>query len=606
MAARSRAALPSATAARALLLLQYLLVSTQARHQRVRSKRVAFSVRKLSWHERAKQPRLIADLSRVIQGVIDSALNLGACYDKTVRFRDATSRNRGFPCHPTSRANTSHTTFPSGHSNDSGNFSISDIALDSVSSVSDSSFFSLGADSANSSREMPDDERLAYAERRIIEENTLLKQVEDAKVKLERVEAEWLAAPDGEKKPIKAQRWKAKRQLSECTRRLERFQSSVQIGELSTKVSIFEDDVTDVKARQAKVEDRQTTLEKQVAEERTARKNLEEKVDQLAKQQGILRQEHGDLRLTVDQIDNRVRLQSIVFHGVDTTNSYAFLAQFLPAAALDAIDVITEIGLPNDLGLRTSILVRFVTVRDCQRVEDFLRSDEFRGSAFAGTSWHHDSSELQRVGRTRMIAAGDALQQAYPGIELRATFVRFPPESGMKHFAQEFANSHIIINDVPFNIDSAVAANPEYISNPAAKVTLGGRTYNGVRLKNRGGGRSNRGRGRGRGGGPSVQPTHVQPQQRDDTGSISNRNAYVSTQASIAPAPPRSSVQHRSPTRSERLTNHLPPMDGPSSNNVQLFANGGNYGSTRPSNKMGSNPDRYAAHSSRFSPYDVR
>jgi hypothetical protein len=78
-----------------------------------------------------------------------------------------------------------------------------------------------------------------------------------------------------------------------------------------------------------------------------------------------------------------------------------------------------------------------------------------------------------------MNASGDALQQQFPGIELRATFVWFPAGTGAKYLTQDFASSHIAINGILFNIDQAVASNPDYVPNPAAKISYGGRTYSG-------------------------------------------------------------------------------------------------------------------------------
>jgi hypothetical protein len=343
-----------------------------------------------------------------------------------------------------------------------------------------------------------DGKRRACFERSAVEDkNALIQAVDDARTELERLETAWIQALSiEEKKIIKVQKWKADRHLDECNRQLEHFHSKIQLGVLASKISSIERDVSDVKSWQTNLEQRQDSLEKKVEGETAARCRLESQVAQIAANQSILQQEHSALRMTVDAIDNRVRLQSLVFHGIDTSNSYAWLAKFLPATCLDAIDTINEIGLPNEHGVRTSILVWFVTIRDCQRAKDFLRSDEFCGSVHAGTSWHNDSSELQRVGRTRMIAAGNALSQRFPGIELRATFVRYPPGSGVKHMAQEFAASHISIDNILFNIEAAVQANPDYVPNPAAKVTHGGRTYNGQRLKNSGTERGNRSRRR--------------------------------------------------------------------------------------------------------------
>jgi hypothetical protein len=79
------------------------------------------------------------------------------------------------------------------------------------------------------------------------------------------------------------------------------------------------------------------------------------------------------------------------------------------------------------------------------------------------------------------------------------------------------------------------------------------------------------------------------------------------TLLSSSQAPPlQFIVPQPKPTRMKNLTNHLPPLNGPNSRQVELFANGGNYGSSRPSNRVGGFQDRYAPNSlSRFTPYDV-
>ncbi len=494
-----------------------------------------------------------------------------------------------------------------------------------LSSTNSSSFYSAD-DDMSALDSYADEERRAFAERRVIEEQEHLKCVADAKAELDNLEDTYLEATSPrEKKRLKKLKWKADRHLNECNQRLTRFQSTVQVGELTSKISHVENDVSEVKARQSNLESRQDDLDKKVAEESSIRKAemkiLEDQVAQLAAQQAVLYQEQGAMRKTVDQIDNRVRLQSLVFHGIDTSDPYQSLAKFLRPEMLAAIDVINVIGVPNDLGQRTSVLVRFVTIRDCQLTEDYLRSEQFRESPYAGTSWHHDSSELQRVGRTRMIACGDALAASFPSIELRATFIRFPPESGLKVFAQDFANSHVVINGTVFHVDAAVAANPDYVANPAAKVTHGGRTYTGVRQRNRGAGRgSNRGGrgGRGRGHGPSrpVSPT-VGQLSSSGNGNSRPTSAATAPPPALQPNPtPQSAPQvppaqfivpQPKPTRMKNLTNNLPQLNGPSSRHVELFANGGNYGSSRVSNRVGGLQDRYAPNAfSRFSPYDVR
>jgi hypothetical protein len=216
-------------------------------------------------------------------------------------------------------------------------FESSDRALADIASPD--SFFSIEDEMSDEFRGVADDERRAYLQRRVMEEEAHLKSVQEAKDELERLEDEYVHANDpAEKKRLKALKWKADRRLDECNRRLERFQSSVQFGELTLKISNVEDDVTLVKDRQTTLEGRQKTLEKFVEEEAKTRttqiKNIEDQVAQLAANQAILYQEQGAIRKTVDQIDNRVRLQSLVFHGIDTSSPYEALAKFLPIESI--------------------------------------------------------------------------------------------------------------------------------------------------------------------------------------------------------------------------------------------------------------------------------
>ncbi len=451
------------------------------------------------------------------------------------------------------------------------------------------SFYSVENEMSEDFNHIEDDEFRAYLTRSVMTEQALLRDVEEAKAEVERLEAEWVqAASVEEKNLIKAKKWKADRHLDDCKRKLERFQSNTQLGELANQVSLVKNDVTEVKGRQDDLEKRQTELEKQVQEERAKRQCLEDTVAQLTANQTVLHQDQNRMRKTVDMID---------------------------ADFMEAIDTVNEVGMPNDQGIRTSLLVRFVTVRDCQKLEEYMRSDEFR-EQHSDVSWNHDSSELQRVGKTRMHASGEALQQQFPGIELRATFVRFPAGTGVKHQATEFAASHIVINGTLFHIDDAVKSNPDYVPNPAAKVTFGGRTFSGQRLKNRGAGRSGRGRGRGQtrggfGGNPSTGVNSgPPPESTATTPAVSIPASSNAVVAVVNTNPDVMAVRAAHVTRQTapgQVTNHLPPINGPSAHQVELFANGGNYASNRPSNRIGGFPDRYVATaSSRFNPYSVR
>jgi hypothetical protein len=84
-------------------------------------------------------------------------------------------------------------------------------------------------------------------------------------------------------------------------------------------------------------------------------------------------------------------------------------------------------------------------------------------------------------------------------------------------------------------------------------------------------------------------------------------NRVTSANPNLQVVAPQFIVPQPQPPRMRNLTNQLPPLSGPSTRNVELFANAGNYGSTRASNRVGGLHDRYAPNSqSRFTPYDVR
>jgi hypothetical protein len=491
-------------------------------------------------------------------------------------------------------------------------------ALDDASSPESpsDSFYSVEDEMSEDFSHIEDDELRAYLTRSVMAEQALLRSVDEAKAEVERLEAEWVSAATVEEKNlIKARKWKADRHLDDCKRKLERYQSSTQFGELANQISLVKGDVTEVKGRQDNLEKRQTDLERQVQEEIANRQFLEDTVAQLTANQSVLHQDQTRMRWTVDMIDNRMRLQTIDFHGMDGRHPHASLSRFIPTDFMEAIDTVNEIGLPNDQGIRTSLLVRFVTVRDCLKLKEYMRSDEFR-EHHPDVSWNHDSSELQRVGKTRMHALSEALQQQFPGIELQATFVQFLAETGVKHLATEFASSHIAIDGTLFNIDAAVRSNPDYVPNPAVKVTYGGRTFSGQKLCNRGAGRTNRARGRGHnhGGSSGNQPHGIHsgpPIVPAVTTSIvsnpSTSNAVVAVASSNPDTATTRVLQIALQTASINVTNHLPPLNGQSTHRVDLYANAGDYASTKPSNKIGSFPDRYAkTASSRFNLYSIR
>jgi hypothetical protein len=221
-----------------------------------------------------------------------------------------------------------------------------------------------------------------------------------------------------------------------------------------------------------------------------------------------------------------------------------------------------------------------------------------------------------------MMACWDALEQQFgTDIEIRPTFVRF---FGQKYTAIDFAAARVRIGGTEFDIDAAVAANPEFEENPTPRVKYGGRVFTGCRRRGRGRGRGRGGAGRGRGGGvgslPETRsraarnpPDYLPPSVTTANTAIRDRPTPPTNFSEALPSRttqnndtatgfggnsnytrPTASHQGREGPHASRPSNYLPPMSGTSNGGVSYFVNAGKHGSTKISNRMGAQPERYA------------
>jgi hypothetical protein len=334
-----------------------------------------------------------------------------------------------------------------------------------------------------------DGEARAARDRVNMEERALQAKIDEVSHELKQHEEQLLnATSDSDQRRLKRAIREADRRRGDLRAALDRFKLNAQMGEFSSQICSVQSDCRAIGQRQTSLEDKQTVLEGKIAEESHARCNMEDRVQRLEHNQAILHEDNMAMRRGLDRIDNQQRIQSLVFYGLDASRPYEAIADYLPSAILAGVDVASPMGPPSEQE-RVRIGVRFSTVGACQIAAQYLSSPEFE-SRNRGLSWGYNKSEMERVGRSRMLACTDGLRQQFrEDIEIRTTFVRF---YGQKYTAIEFAAGSVRIGGVDLDIDAHVSANPKFEVNPAVVVRHSGRTYTGC--KRRGGRGAPRGR----------------------------------------------------------------------------------------------------------------
>jgi hypothetical protein len=451
-------------------------------------------------------------------------------------------------------------------------------------------------------------------ERALAEEQALQRRIDEVADELARYEEELVSASnDADKRRLKRALREADRRKTDLYSALHRCQLNHQLGEYSNQIRAVQNDCRELGRQQGALASRQDALEQKIEDESRARQQkelqMEARIRQIECNQTVLHEDQATMRRGLDRVDNQLRIQSLVFYGLDSTRPYESIAEYLPPVILAGIDVADPMGNPS-LTERVPISVRFSTVRACEMAVEYLTSPEFNRPEL---SWSHNRTEMERVGRSRMLACSDGLRRAFGNdIELKSTFVRL---FGQKYTAIDFAAGVINIGGAQFNIDAEVAANPEFEANPAVKVRHSGRTFQGCRRRggsNGRGGQRGRGRGNGRGGsvgrggghtndrlqssGPTPNPTPNPPPNPlpipnpiPVSSAPNTRNNIIGNQVALIRQP---AANFNGPSN-DVVTRYLPQLNEMSSGGVMLSA-GGNYGSSRISSRIGDVRERYS------------
>jgi hypothetical protein len=252
---------------------------------------------------------------------------------------------------------------------------------------------------------------------------------------------------------------------------------------------------------------------------------------------------------TLDAVDNRQRVQNLRLHGIPSDRVTEELQRILPVELHEQIDIAYAAG-PNQ-GNHKPVLVRFKTVSACEKANQLVRSQQFRDD-FPHIRPAHDSSELLRVGASRIRAAEEELKAAFEGVVFLRDGIRY---KGTKYPASEFASSHVVIDGVPFNVNSAVRANPDYETADSVHSHVRGSKVHGVRLKR------GRGRGRGRGGWAGWQGSDRNESREKDGRAASNNG--------------RGRGRGSSNSNNQRnLVDTVPPTSGLNAGQVNVFSYG--------------------------------
>jgi hypothetical protein len=347
------------------------------------------------------------------------------------------------------------------------------------------------------------------------------------------------------KKNAPAEKAKLKLQAKQLERSIladRLFLNAASSGELRNDVITLKREVGDVKKRQDSVEERVDVVEQHAVSNTDEIVLLKERLAKVEADNKILREEqeatkksvndvkdehdatrrslHGvrgeqvHIRKVVDSVDNKQRIQNIMLHGIQSDDIDGSLTRIFPSELYDAIDIaypmLQQQRNPkggdnnrndNNEGSGVTVCVRFKTVSACEKARELLRSDDFKDKhpLLRNTN---DTSEMSRVGGSRIRAVEEKLKQQFDGIEVKKDYVRL---GGQRLSAADFVSSHIIIADEPFNVDKTVRENDNFEINHKSKTHHDGRMVYGVRLK--------RGKGAGGARGQGRRPG---PSRRDD------------------------------------------------------------------------------------------
>ena len=365
-----------------------------------------------------------------------------------------------------------------------------------------------------------------------------------------------------------------------------RIHTSGISGDLTGKIKEVQHLVDNLADRQDSTDKSVKILQDQVIELRAAREKDLHRIKELETQRALVEQrfrcvedkqassseDTKAIRRNLDVLDNRIRVQSLILHGLDIDDPRKAVNDIFPPQLLEHIISMKPRGKKSNLNNRVPLAVVFASVDYCEQALDIIKSPKFRADhPFISAS--HDSSELARVGGTRMRAAEEALLNAYPDIKVKTKVVHL---HGEKFLDSDFAADILVIGGKPFNIEEAVRANTAFEVNYSVSTKFEGRTYNA--MKKRRGGRT---------GGNHPTAKRIAIEEQYDHGNVrGGRGGYGRSNFLRGAAPSRGATRGG-------LTNKPPPGSGTTTGGVDFFVGGHrNYGNKVRENVMSRNEHR--------------
>jgi hypothetical protein len=294
-----------------------------------------------------------------------------------------------------------------------------------------------------------------------------IKRGEDDLAQLEKQLAQNRNNPDL-KSEIKAKIRVRERQLLNDRLALTVFESS---GELRSDVVVLQNQVVQIVKRQDESEADSKQTKSEMAEFRI-------RLEKLEREKEALKRENKEIWKTMDAVDNTLRKQSLALHGVLPDEDAADL---FPEHIADRIDRVYSVGIPTPRNGSRTTIVHFTTVSGCDMALDFLNSSAFDTNR-SRVSYARNTSNLARIGGTRLRLIGDKLAERFPGADVKHGALLYKK---VRYQAVEFAMQTISIDGVAVDLDKLVASCDLGETNAGVAAYVDGRRVNGIRMKRR-------------------------------------------------------------------------------------------------------------------------
>ncbi len=311
------------------------------------------------------------------------------------------------------------------------------------------------------------------------------------------------------------------------------------------------------------IESRQDACEEDVKLNKTEIGAMQKRLALLEEENRNAKAERREILKLVDAIDNNSRKQSLVLHGLRPDED----ARALFPNHARHIDRVYQVGQPTTSarGNRCTIIVHFDTVSRCDSAFDFLNSRNFDQHR-SRVGYARNTSMLSRIGGSRLRMLSDRFVARFPGAVAKKGYISYKDE---RYSAFDFAMQQITVDGALIDIDSWVRDCEEYEENKGVSAKADGRTVSGVRLRREASSNKRR-----RSPTPPERRAGRQLGAAVDVGNAA-RDRPSGQQGSSRP-PSTTSTRDTRARQNQRQSAHLPPYDGLTRGNVQVFLNGGN------------------------------